>query len=77
MTIKYIGYELNTATASDTQVDLASNPDTVTHTSNRIFDQTLLSFRTIGEVSVLSLPTNRSIDANELAPQIMLNTAVQ
>ena len=48
MTINNTGYELNIATPSDAQVDLASNPDTVTHTSNRVLDQKLLSFQTIG-----------------------------
>ena len=32
-------YESNTATASDEQGDLTSNPETVTHTSNRIFEK--------------------------------------
>ena len=48
MTINSIIYELNTATVSDAQVDLAINPDTVTHTSNGIIDQKLLSIQTIG-----------------------------
>ena len=38
-TINDVGYELNTAIASDTQVNLASDHDKVTHTSNRIIDQ--------------------------------------
>ena len=32
-------YESNTATASDEQGNLTSNPETVTHTSNRIFEK--------------------------------------
>ena len=36
-------YELNTATASDAQGDLTSDPETVTHTSNGIFEQKILS----------------------------------
>ena len=47
-TINYVEYELNTATASDTQVDLESDPDTVAHTSNIIIDQQLLNFQTTG-----------------------------
>ena len=63
MKIKDVGYELNTATMSDAQVGLASNPDIVTHTSNGIMDQELLSFWTIGEVSDLSPQTNLRIAA--------------
>ena len=48
MTINNTGYELNIATPSDAQVDLAINPDTVTHTSNGVLDQKLLSCQTIG-----------------------------
>ena len=32
-------YESNTSTASDTQGDLTCNPETVTHTRNRKFEQ--------------------------------------
>ena len=39
LTIYDTGYELNIATASDTQGGLKRNPDTVTHTSNVILDQ--------------------------------------
>ena len=35
-------YELNTATASDAQVDLTSSPDTVTHTIHVILDKNYL-----------------------------------
>ena len=42
MTINNVGYELNTATVSDVQVDLASNPDTITQTSNGMIDQKYL-----------------------------------
>ena len=38
-TIKYVGYELNTATASDIKFDLASDLNTDTHTRNGIMDQ--------------------------------------
>ena len=47
LTINDNVYELNRATASDTQGNITSNPDTVTHTSNIILDETLLSCRTI------------------------------
>ena len=39
MTMNDVVHELSTATASGAQVDLASNPDTVTHTRNVIIDQ--------------------------------------
>ena len=68
MKINDIEYELNTATASDAKVDLASKPDKVTHTSNRIIDQKLLNSRTIGEIPVLPPPTNPRIGTIELAP---------
>ena len=43
LTINNSGYELNTATAIDVQGNLRSDPDTVTHTSNSVLDQKLLS----------------------------------
>ena len=59
LTIIGDGYELNKATASDAQGNLTSHPDTINHTSNRldivshnsnvILDQTILSFQTIGD----------------------------
>ena len=39
MTINGAGCELNTATASDAQVELASDPNKITHTSNGDTDQ--------------------------------------
>ena len=63
MTTNDVGYELNIVTASDAQADPASNPDTVTHASNRTIDQKLLSCWTIGEVSVLHPPVNSSFSA--------------
>ena len=74
LTINNTGYELNTATASDAQGDLTSDPDIVTHTSNVILDQNILSCQTYGEVSVLPPPTNPTII---LTPQILLTTAVK
>ena len=62
---------------SDAQGVIKRNPYTVTHTSNVIFDQTLLSFWTIGEVSDLPPPTNLSISAIELVPNMLLMTAVK
>ena len=47
MAINDAVYELNTSTISDARGDLISDPDTVTHTSNRILEQKLSSFRTI------------------------------
>ena len=65
MKINNVGYELNTATASDAQVEFLSNKDKFTHTSNGITRQTLLNSRTISighkEVSVFTPPTNPSI----------------
>ena len=71
-------------TESDTQGNLTSDPDTVTHTSNRpytvthtsngIFDQTLLSVRTIGKVSVLPPPMNPTV---RLMPQRLLAPAAK
>ena len=77
MTRKKFGYDLNTATARYSQVSFASDLDTVTHTSNVILDQNLLSCRTIGEVSVLPLPPNPSISAIKLAPQTLMTPPVQ
>ena len=48
LTMNDAGYELNKATASDAQGNLTNSSDAVTHTSNRILDETLLSCRTIG-----------------------------
>ena len=73
-TINDAVYELNTATASDTQGDLPRNLDTVTHTSNVILDQKLLSFRTIREVSVLPQPKNSMI---RVTPQTLLTPVVK
>ena len=77
MTIKNAGYELNTETASEAQVNLASNLDTVTHTRNGIIDKKLLSCRTITEVSALPPLTNPRIGAIELAPQTLLTPELQ
>ena len=77
MAINDVGYELNIATVSNAQVHLTSDPDTVTHTSNRILDQKVLICRTIGEVSVLPPPTNPRVSAIELVPQTLLTPEVQ
>ena len=68
------GYELNTVKASDTQDNLMRKIDTVNHTSNGILNQKIFSFRTIGEVSFLSLPTNPWI---RLTPQTLLTPEVK
>ena len=77
MTINDVGYELNTATTSDAQIDLARDPDTVPHSSNGTMDQKLLSSRTIGEVSDLFPPSNPRISAIKLASQTLLMPAAQ
>ena len=74
LTINYSGYELNTATASDAHGDLMSDPDTVTHTRNRILDQKILIFRTIEKISVFPPPMNPTI---RLKPQTMIMPAVK
>ena len=74
LTINDAGYELNIATASDAQGHITSNTDTVTHTSNRILDQKLLSCRTTVEVSVLSTPKNPTI---LITPQTLLMPEVK
>ena len=67
-------YELKIATTSDAQGDLTSNPDTVTHTSNGILDEKLLSFWSIEDVSVLPPLMNPKIRPT---PQMLLNNAVK
>ena len=67
-TIKNSRYELNIATASDAKGDLTSNPFTVTHTSNGILEQKLLSCWTIREVFILPNPTNPMIYTTGLMP---------
>ena len=71
MTISDARYELNTATASDAQGGLTSDPDTVTNTSNGILDQNILSCRTIREVSVFPPPTNPRIAKIRKTPQTL------
>ena len=63
LTINNAGYELNTATASYAQGNLMSNPDTVTHTSNGIFDQKLFSCWTI-----ITCPTDRKSVGQVIMP---------
>ena len=67
-------YESNTATASDAQGNLTSDLETVTCTSNRIFDQKLLSFRTI---PVLPPSTKPGIMAIILTPLTLLTPATK
>ena len=76
-TINNAVYELNTATAIYPQGDLTSNPDTITHTRNRILDQQLLSCRTTREVSVLPHPKTPRISAIIPAPPTLLMPAVK
>ena len=81
ITINEVGYELNTATASDAQVEFASNLDKSTHTRNVITHQTLLSIQTIRirheEISVLLPLMNPSIAAITMAPQTLKLPVVQ
>ena len=66
-------YESNTATMSDTQVDLMRNLETVTHTSNGNFEQKLLSYRTIPVLPPeMNLGIDRGIAPNILAPKTLL-----
>ena len=74
LTIKDSEYELNTTTTSDAQGNLTSYQDTVTDNSNGISDKKILSCRTIGEVSILPMPTNLK---SRLAPQTLLMPAVK
>ena len=62
-------YESNTATVSDAQVYFTSNNETISHTSNRICEQKLLSFRTI---PVFPLPMNLGRTAIRLTPHMIL-----
>ena len=61
----------------DAKFNLVLDPDTVTHTSNVIMDQKLLSCRSIREFSVSPPPTKSRISAIELAPQTLLMPVVQ
>ena len=74
LTINNTGYEFNTANFRDAQGNPMSNPDIVTHASNGILDQKLLSFRNFGEVFVLPLLTNPTI---RLAQQKILTPVVK
>ena len=76
-------YESSTATASDTQVDLTRNPETVNHTihgnetfnhtSNRNFEQKIFSNRTIPIFPPTMNPgTDQRIEPTILAPQTLL-----
>ena len=49
LTINDAGYALNKATASDTQDDPTINPDTVTHTRNRLDTVTHTSNRVLDQ----------------------------
>ena len=81
MTITDVGYEFNAVTASDARVKPASDQDKITHTSNGITDQKLLSSRTIGicheDVSVLLPLKQLGIGAIVLVPQNLKLPAVQ
>ena len=67
-------YDSNTATESEAKDDLTSNHETVTHNSNGMYEQKLLSFRTI---LFLSLPTNPGIATVRLTPQMLLTSATK
>ena len=71
-------YESNTATTSDTQGDLTHNIEIGNHTSNRNFEQILLSYRI---TPVLPSPKNPWIDQEiseiKLTPQTLLTPATK
>ena len=67
MKINNYGYELNKATASDTQGDHTNNLNIVTHTSNNFLTKKL-SCGTIRKVSTLPSPENLIV----LAPQKLM-----
>ena len=67
-------YESNTATVRDTQGDFISDPETVTHTINIIFEQTLLSCRAI---HISNPPTTPGIAAIILTPLTFLMPATK
>ena len=68
MTINDVRYELNNATASDAQVEFASDPDEIIHTSNGDTHKKLLRRRMIGicnkDISVLAPLMVTNIDVN-------------
>ena len=66
--------ESNTATVNDAQVNLTSNLETVTHTSNGICKQKLLSYQTI---PVFTLSTNPKIEVIRLTLQMLLTPATK
>ena len=81
-------FESNTATASDAQSDLTHNPETATctsncnetvhHTSNGNFEQTILSNQTIPVVFLTMNPSiDQSIDPIVIAPQTLLMTTMK
>ena len=67
-TIDDVGYDLNTETKSDAQVEFARDPSKTTHTSNGITHQKLLSSRKIRicheDISVFPPLTDMGIGAN-------------
>ena len=65
-------YESNTATVSDAQGNLTINPETVTHSSNSIFENKF-SCRTI---HVLFPPRNPGVAAIRLVPPTLLMPVV-
>ena len=77
MIINNTGYELKTATASDVQGDLTSYKNTVNHSRNGILDQTLLRFRIIKEVTVLTPPSNLRISVIGITQHTAMTPAVK
>ena len=67
-------YQSKTATESDAQVNLTSDPETVTHTSNGIFEQKILCCRTI---PVLTPPMNPGLLAIRLTPSTLLTPVMK
>ena len=81
MTINDIGYELNTETASETQVKFVSNPDKIIHTSNKYTHQKMLRSWTIGicnkDISVLEPPIDTNIGAKNQTALLISTGGVQ
>ena len=77
MKLNDFGYKLNTATASEAQVEFVRNIDKITHTSYGINHQKLLSSQTIRirneYISVFPPPKDPNIVANN-QPDLLIST---
>ena len=79
MTINNVGYELKASTTSGAQIELASDPDGISHTNNGVDHQNLLSIRMIGirheKVSVLPPPKESRTEAKN-QPALSISTGI-